>query len=165
MASRKFGHSAKRQTTWFQFAPVEQTVTSGAALVFSLNAAALAMRPFTIVRAHFEIMIRSDQAAAVEQQLAGIGMAVVSDEAVAVGVSAVPTPITEMASHLWFLHRLIFADASTLTDRTIPAKSLTIDSKAMRKVEVGSDIILAVEHTVGGGWIMDIGGRLLVKNN
>ena len=31
----------------------------------------------------------------------------VSDQAVAVGVSAIPTPVTELSSDLWFVHQWI----------------------------------------------------------
>ena len=111
MAHRAFRRGAaaishRRETTWFQFVPVASTLATGGAdtLVFSLNAAALALRPFTIVRTHFELALASDQAAAIEHQIAGVGIAVVSDQAVGVGVTAVPNPITNMGSNLWLMH-------------------------------------------------------------
>ena len=158
---------AKRQTTWFQFVPTEVTMTAtGGTIIFSLNAAALAMRPFTVVRSHFELMLRSDQAAAIEQQSAGFGIAVVSDEATAAGVASVPTPVTEMGSHLWFVHSVMFGQASTVTDRAEPVQVKSIDSKAMRRVEVGSDIVVVGEKgSVGGGLVLSVAGRMLVKNN
>ncbi len=156
----------RRETTWFQFLPAEVTVASGANLIFSLNAAALALRPFTIVRSHFMISLKSDQSAAIERQEGAVGLAVVSDQAVAVGITAVPTPITEMGSNLWLLHQLIYADESSLTDRTRPQMNIEVDSKAMRKVEVGSDLIVVVEITsASNGAIFIVGGRMLVKNN
>jgi len=112
-----------------------------------------------------ELALRSDQAAAIELQVGAMGIAVVSDQAVAVGVTAVPTPITDMASNLWLLHQLIFADESNLTDRTRPQAAVSIDSKAMRKVEVGQDIVLALEvSAIGGGAQFTVGGRMLIKN-
>ena len=107
MARRQFARGAaaisqKRLTSWFQFQPIRVTGAAGGTIMFSLNAAALALRPFTIVRSRFEVGIISDQTAATEDQLGAIGMAVVSDQAVAVGVTAVPTPITDMGSDLWF---------------------------------------------------------------
>ncbi len=78
---------SRRETTWFEFQPAEATIgTAGdSVLLFSLNAAALALRPFTIVRSRFMAAIRSDHAAAIEHQLGAVGLAVVSDQAVAVG--------------------------------------------------------------------------------
>ncbi len=51
---RSFVRGPKRVSTWFQFLPVDTTIASGAATVFfTLNAAALALRPFTVVRTYF----------------------------------------------------------------------------------------------------------------
>ena len=129
---------SKRLTSWFGFQPTQVTMTAGGGtLIFSLNAAALAMRPFTIVRLRFEIMIRSDQAAQAEVQIGAFGLAVVSDEAVAVGVSAVPTPVAQDASDYWFVHQYYMSNSTNLTDLVVPASKFTIDSKAMRKVDIG----------------------------
>ncbi len=158
----------RRLTAWFEFPPGNVTLTAaGGTLSFSLNAAALAMRPFTVVRTRFELMLISDQAAAIEVQAAGFGIAVVSDEATAVGVTAIPTPITDMGSDLWFVYQLIYADESNLTDRTKGGTKMTIDSKAMRKVDIGQDIVVVSElaATVGGGAVLTLGGRMLVKVN
>ncbi len=167
---RKFrrGSAARRLTTWFQFSPVAtvQSSETGVNIIQSLNAAALALRPFTIVRSHFLVTLRSDQSAAIEVQVAAMGIAVVSDQAVAVGVTAVPTPITEAASSLWLLHQHIAADESNITDRTRSGQFVFVDSKAMRKVEVGQDIVLVTEGGgTGSGFVITTMGRMLVKNN
>ena len=155
-----------RENIWFEFAPVDTTVASGSAIIFSLNAVALALRPFTIVRTRVALALKSDQSAAIEVQAAGFGIAVVSDQAVAVGISAVPTPISELGSSLWLMHSLIYGDESDLTDRTRPQTNQTLDSKAMRKVEVGQDLIWVVEKaTPSQGLILTAGGRMLILNN
>jgi len=158
----------RRLTTWFQFQPIalSQASSSGANLLFSLNAAALALRPFTIVRTYLEATLGSDQAGAIESQQIGLGMAVVSDQAVAIGITAVPTPITDMASPFWFLHRLIYADESSLAGSVRSDTRVSIDSKAMRKVEVGQDVIMVSEGAgLAAGFNLIVGGRLLIKNN
>ncbi len=158
----------KRTTTWFGFEAVGTTMTAeGGTLQFTLNAAALALRPFTIVRSHFMLALRSDQAAAIEEQTIAFGIAVVSDQAAAVGVSAIPTPITEAASDLWFVHQWMFADESNLTDRTRSGTFLAVDSKAMRKCDIGQDIVVVSEMDTGtgGGVVLRVAGRMLVKNN
>ena len=73
--------ASRRETTWFEFQPVEVTIAAASTgiLIFSLNAAALALRPFTIVRTRMLFNLRSDQAAAPETQRAAVGIAVVSD--------------------------------------------------------------------------------------
>ena len=70
MARKQFrSGGARRLTTWIGFNPVQTDglAVAGGSAIFSLNAAALALRPFTIVRTHFEFALRSDQAGAIEQ--------------------------------------------------------------------------------------------------
>ncbi len=160
--------STKRLTSWFFFTPVEVTFTAGGGtLIFSLNAAALALRPFTIVRSHFLAMIRSDQAAAIERQVGAWGMAVVSDQATAVGVTAIPTPITDMGSDLWFTYQSLMAHHQEITDRSEPVEIYKTDSKAMRKVDIGQDLVVVGELASGqsAGFILNLMGRMLVKVN
>ncbi len=156
----------RRKSVWFQFAPAVNTMTAaGGTIFFSLNAAALALRPFTVVRSHFELFVTSDQEAATEDQVIGAGIAVVSDQAVAVGVSAVPTPITEMGSDLWFVHRIAYAGFILVTSGMAERGTrVSIDSKAMRKVGVGQDIVVVGEFSAAGSGVqLFIGGRMLVK--
>ena len=173
MARRRFGRAPalrqgqRRETVWFDFIPVIVGLSSvGGTILFSLNAAALALRPFTVVRTRFQLFTRSDQQSASEDQLSAMGIAVVSDEASAVGVTAVPTPITEMGSDLWFVHKVLMgsffaADATGLGNRGFPYE---VDSKAMRKVDIGQDLVVVAEFSGAGlGSVMFVGGRMLVK--
>ena len=159
----------RRKSIWLSFAPSEVTLGTGVeAIMFTLNAAALALRPFTIVRSHLEVMVRSDQSAAVETQICGVGLAVVSTEAVSVGITVVPSPITELGSSLWFVNKLLFGQENSLINLLLPQLIASIDSKAMRKVEVGSDIVVVAENqSLGGsgGAIVTLGGRILIKTN
>jgi len=165
---RRMTHQrSTRKSLWLALQPAAVTLASGASnLVFSLNAAALDLRPFTIVRTRLELMVISDQAAAVEQQIGALGVAVVSDQAVGVGITAVPTPITDIGSSLWFAHALALGQASQTVDNSNPPTRISIDSKAMRKVEVGSDMIVTLElSAIGAGAQFFVGGRILVKTN
>ena len=162
--------SQRRLTTWFQFQPVATVDAAvGGTLVGSLNAAALALRPFTIVRTRFLVGILSDQAAVSESQVGAFGMAVVSDQAAAIGVTAIPMPITDMSSDLWFVHQLMYSDFqidSSVGFQSDAMHQYVIDSKAMRKVEVGEDIVLVTERSgTGDGILTIVGGRALVKVN
>ncbi len=145
---------------------------AGGTIYFSLNAAALALRPFTIVRTYFSFLLRSDQVIASEDFGAGFGLAVVSDEATAVGVTAVPTPISQSGSDLWFAHKHLLGSIFKDSDNTQVASRSgyvsEMDSKAMRKVDVGQDIVVVGESmtaTLGGGCILGVAGRMLVKVN
>ena len=128
------------------------------------------MRPFTIIRTHLELFGSSDQAAASESFAFAVGLAVVSEQAAAIGVTAVPTPITDMESDMFFLHKVVmgdfvFASGSGFQDTPI-GSGISIDSKAMRKVNNDQNVVLVLEGAIAGfgeGCIGVVGGRMLVK--
>ncbi len=144
---------------------------SGAVLVASLSVAEKARRPFTIVRTHLTYQIESDQSVALEDYGVAVGMCVVSDQAAAIGVTAVPTPVTDLASDLWYLHQItfgtfVFASAVGFVERAGPESNQHVDSKAMRKVNDDQDVLLVAEGTgIGSGMILRVAGRLLVKEH
>jgi len=172
MATRR-GHRvtrSRRETSWLGIDIVSQSLNGAAAITHVMTAAELAKRPFTVVRTHLSVRIESDQSAASEKQMGGIGLCVVSSQAVAVGVTAVPTPLTELESDLWFVHQImqdsfLFGDATGFTDPT--GTIYNIDSKAMRRVNDDQEIVIVGEGAGGafGGLIMDIAGRLLIKEH
>ena len=151
----------KRETIWFGGAPFSAAVaTTGVNLVTSLNAAALAMRPFTVIRTRGVLRFSSDQEAATESYGGSFGRAVVSDQASAIGVTAVPTPTTDSASDLWYVYefaigRFAFGSAASFTD---VGQVRIIDSKAMRKVEDGQDLVGVIE---GPGAAITATGNLI----
>ncbi len=139
----------RRKSVWLAFQPGQDTITAASTALFvgQLSAADLALRPFTIVRTRGVIHYRSDQVAASEAYGMNYGMAVVSDQASAIGVTAIPTPVTDMSSDLWFLmqqmtSRFEFADATGFIES---GQVLTYDSKAMRKVDIGEDVVVVAE--------------------
>ena len=158
----------KRLSDWGFLTPGISTIAaaSTATLVASLNAAALAIRPFTIVRTRGLLFSRSDQSAATENYGGAFGMAVVSDQASLIGVSAIPTPITDMGSDLWFVHeqaygRMNFKDASGVFEE---GHTHRFDSKAMRKVNADQDIVFVVETpSFSSSWSVMSTLRFLVK--
>ena len=157
---------ARRKMLWVPTMFTSSTIAGDASMLLaSMNAAALALRPFTIVRIHYALFLRSDQAAAEEVQFCSFGMAVVSDEAVAVGVTAIPIPDTEAGSSLFFAHKNIMANAVDLTDTTKPGVYFEVDSKAKRKVSNGQDIVIVAENGTAAGLVLSLAGRILVMTN
>jgi len=160
----------RRQSDWFSVAWQAATLTvAGGSLTSSLNAAALALRPFTIVRTRLLVTIRSDQEIATEDQFAAIGAAVVSDQASAIGVTAVPTPITDLDSDLFFVHQMI-ANSWQFTTGVGSGQrfaSYDVDSKAMRKVNGDQDVVftMEVDTNAGSGCLVALGGRMLIKTH
>ena len=159
----------RRESLWFSIPAVRTTdAAAGAAtIISSLTVAALSLRPFTIVRTRMEILAVSDQTGAVEDYQAGIGLAVVSDQAVAAGITAVPLPFSDLGSDLWFAIELIFGQfvfVSGIGFQDSTGVHRTLDSKAMRKVEDGQDIIITSEASaLSDGYTVVTAGRMLVK--
>ncbi len=160
----------RRETLWIGVTPTNTNLTAGqATTILVLGAAGLALRPFTIVRTHIFWGVRSDQVATSENYAAGISGAVVSDQANAIGVTAVPTPITDIDSDMFWFWDFAFGcleiGGTPTTFNELGTKK-TIDSKAMRKVENGQDVAFVVEDepTIGtDGCIVAASGRMLVK--
>ncbi len=156
-----------RITTWLAIDYSATTTNGSAAISHVMTAVELAKRPFTVIRTHIEAFIQSDQAAASELQLNGIGLCVVSDQAVAVGVTAVPTPTTDLDSDLWFVHQpllsnFLLGDGTGFSEPS--GMRYSIDSKAARKVNDDEQIIIVQENsTVGSGATVLMAGRLLIK--
>ena len=93
-------------------------------------------------------------------------MAVVSDQATAIGVTVVPTPVTDAGSDFWFLHAYLSASFTFLSavGAVNDGRFYEIDSKAMRKVDVGQDLVVVGEKTgTSSGLTLFTQGRVLVK--
>ena len=162
------GGVMRRETEWFGGGFSVDTLLAASAtavLTASLNAAALALRPFTVVRTHAFLLVRSDQSAATESWIGNYGMCVVSDQAIAAGVGSVPTPATEQSSDLWFLHHTVIGRSDLIgTEWVADNRQVEIDSRAMRKVAEGSDIAIVLEAGIGGNGIRTSDTfRMLVK--
>ena len=159
--------SQKRASVW-AFVDVDSIVVgaNSKVLVASLNAAALALRPFTIVRTHLTVFWESDQVAAAERPLGAFGMIVVTDQARAAGAGSVPHPVNE-ADASWFawqglISSLAFASGTGFVEPS--GSSYSVDSKAMRKVGINEDMVLMAGNvSAAGGAILSIQGRFLLK--
>jgi len=162
------GGGGRRETRWLDVPATDFSLASpsSAALALSLTAEELALRPFTVVRSRLTWVVRSDQFVATEGYEIAIGMAVVSDQALAIGVTAVPTPFTDLSSDLWLLHDiqmgfLVFGTGVGFQERRAGAQ---VDSKAMRKVEDGQDLVVVIENaSTSLGTLGTVAGRVLVK--
>ena len=157
-----------RETLWVAIVPTLTALgaASVAVLFGGFSGAALALRPFTVVRTRGLLHLASDQQAASEVQHVALGMSVVSEQALAIGVTAVPTPAADQDSDLFFVYEEI---ANVVTFQTAvggynEGQLLHYDSKAMRKVEQGSDVAIVVEtmSTSFGASIVK-SGRMLIK--
>ena len=139
-----------RKSFWFAgtFAEFTTASANSSNLALQLNAAALALRPFTIIRTRGIWSIRGDQETVDELQETALGCILVSDQAAAVGISAVPTPVAESGSS-WHVFETMVSHFRVVTAtgaQEAQNRLLTIDSKAMRKVEEGQTVITVVQN-------------------
>ncbi len=157
----------RRETSWVGIAGSETTLAPLTPVAFTgFGATVLGLRPFTIVRVRGVLGLVSDQTAATESIHAAMGFAVVSNDVLAVGVTALPTPMSDTESDLFFVYEAIIA-------RTLVATAVGLsrsffrefDSKAMRRVEDGQDLSITVESDTApfAGCTILKGGRLLIK--
>ncbi len=154
-----------RQNIWFQTTTSVVTIAAGstATLGFQLSAAALALRPFTVVRHRLSWHCRADVVTGGENWGGAVGGCVVSDQATAIGVTAIPTPITDQASDLWYLYAEQYGRFGGTQVEEV-GRFQVIDSKAMRKVEDGEDLLLVFETpSFVNSMVSAIGGRALIK--
>jgi len=130
-----------------------------------LNAAALALRPFTIVRTRLLVTFESDQAAVSERPIGSFGMQVVTDNATAVGITAVPQPDTDTDNDFFVYQSLIMSHIFlTSAGFMTPAQeTYLVDSKAMRKVGPGDDVAITSELSTASGGVLVVQGRMMVK--
>ncbi len=163
------GGRNRRDTLWVFIAEIQSTLASaGSAVMTNIpNAALLATVPFTVVRVRGQMHVRSDQVVTTETQQVAWGAAVVSDQSVAIGVTAVPTPFTDMGSDLWFTHQMLTNQFLLVSgDGMNPSagRLIEIDSRAMRKVEEGQSPIFVLENsTLSAGTVTITAARMLIK--
>jgi len=104
---------------------------------------------FTIVRIRGEFLAFLQSAGSNGDGFQGaVGIGLASDEAFAVGITALPTPLSDDEDELWIWHSFfnIFAGTAATGSRE-PAATvrLPVDTKAMRKFPVGTTMFAAVE--------------------
>ncbi len=156
--------SRKRTMVWFGLDLPQTTIAANTkVLVLALNAAELAMRPFTIVRSRWLVNFESDQTVSSEKPAGAIGGIVTSDQAST--ASVIPGPVSDPDGD-WFVWEpliagFLFADATGFVDPS--GYVAKIDSKAMRKVGLNEDVRIMVENGEAFGAIVNIQGRMLVK--
>ena len=163
------GGVSRRETRWLDAVPIGISLgaPSTAVITHSLTAVELALRPFTVIRTRGFWTSESDQFITSEAWQVALGHCVVSDQAVAIGVTAVPTPETDMESDLWYVYEqlmgsFLFGDATGFQEAA--AATGTFDSKAMRKVEDGQDIVSVIETAaISAGAVVRVGFRSLIK--
>ncbi len=145
------GVAVRRKTLWSRTSFIESVITTASTpvILFTFTTAFLdAHVPFTIVRSRGVITLASDQSAANETQQVAFACAIVSEQAIAIGVTAVPTPTTDLDSDMFFVYETLNMQTSAAGSPgnfMIATVERRIDSKAMRKVEDGEGLVGVIE--------------------
>jgi len=166
--SRVIGvRNAGRATNWvasFDDTSFTAIAASGAVLDQSF----VITEDTTIVRTRGSLWVSSDQVAAAEEPFGALGMAVATDQATAIGVTALPTPITDEGSDNFFLWMPWLASVNIATAASIannPYMRYDFDSKAMRKANSGDNVVVTLENASGAHGVRYIlKFRMLFKN-
>ena len=148
------GRVPRRGTSWTGF----QTGTAFQALAGStivLDALFTPLLPEqTIVRIRGILAVKSDQEAADEDIHGAFGIALVEEPAASAGVTAVPSPVTDISNEAWilwqpFVSSFVFTSAAGFES---PAgREYVLDSKAMRKISDTQRLVMLLENTSATG--------------
>ena len=161
----RFVRPQKNTKVWIGFNIAATTIVASTASLHSqLNAAALALRPFTVLRTRALITYESDQFAAIERPEGILGKIVVTEQAVAAGIASIPDPLTEPNAS-WFVYEGVsdtLAFATSVGFQQVGTR-YQLDSKAMRKVGINEQLVSVFVQGSAVGAILTIEGRTLVQ--
>jgi len=158
-----------RDTFWTVQAPIQDSVAGASTgLAISFGGTDLTNQtPCTIVRTRGEIRLGSDQRAATEQYEMVFGMVVATEQAIAIGITALPTPVTDASSDMFFVYESVLGEITVTTDVGVVDPSginRSFDSKAMRKVEDGQNVAFVAETSATSeGVNLTTSFRMLLK--
>ena len=172
---RAFGRSGsdlRRKTSW-EVGPGSSTpvVLTGSGSTILGSGIAPTIPGLTLVRTRGLLGLTLNTAAAAGDGYTGaLGIGVVTASAFAIGVTAVPTPLTDAGWDGWLYHEFFDVRAG---DRTAGDSNweaaiarYTVDSKAMRKIEDEEKTVFAVLEVVEQGTAqveVSFDSRVLVK--
>ena len=164
---------SKRLTEWFITVDSAGFINVAAAsklLYATVPGATLALiAPATIIRTRGILTVLSDQTAATETQMGGIGVGFVNEVAGTLGITALPGPTTDPNWEGWFVYqrftqRMLVATAVGMASRGGSGGSYEIDSKAMRKFDGDETMVFLAENRhATNGFEFNLVLRFLVK--
>ena len=152
-----------RQTVWIGSNNSNTFGTLAAnGVVIDQSLVAVGLAPFTITRTVGVLVVKSDQVAAAEEGTVGLGAMLVREPALAIGITAVPTPLIEMDDDGWFLFQMGSFSGGPIEGA--PVRSYPFDSRAQRKVVDGDAVIWTLENaSATAGCEYDLWFRMLIK--
>ncbi len=166
VARARFIRPAPRTKMWIGAGVTTGTIVGTTPLHFAVYSAdVLALRPFTILRTRVLLTMSSDQAAVSEIAAGGYGEIVVTEQASTIGITALPDPVTEPEAD-WYVYQpwnVRFEFLSSVGFHPAGGRQYTIDSKAMRKVDINQTFAAVVANDVATGALISTEGRQLIQ--
>ncbi len=153
---RQFSRQSRPNRGWAGSVAAAQTTVPAASKVlistFSLDNDGI---DETILRTVGMFQITSDQVAANELQLGAVGMCIVTDTAIATGITAIPDPVTDAGDDVWLLYKSFTQEFLQLDATGVYPQFATqyeFDQKAKRIVHSGmaGAIVVANAHATHG---------------
>ena len=166
MANRRFASTArKRRMSWEGGnIDISDLVVATGQAVIAVTEAQLENYPTpTLVRSRGRLTAFADVSSNPGGfAVIGLGLIVVTASAAAVGVTAIPTPLTEFGSDwLWWDSVTVGASAADVIGEEITVDRISVDSKAMRKIGNNHVILLVAEMlTCEGVMVVNLCGAL-----
>jgi len=172
-ARRSFRRTApKRATFWEGFAVKFSTVTVGApAFAVITTEAILENSPNpTLIRQRGSALVYANAGGATLDSTLFMGIMVADSRAIAVGITGLQLPFTNIGSDWLWWKAVHISDNSGSIDQIRPttaAARFEIDGKAMRKIGLNEAVVLVLEVSDGGATALSataaISARMLYK--
>ena len=124
------------------------TIPAGSKVLLSSFTLSNANIDETVLRTVGGLAIASDQAASAESQIGAFGLIRVSEAAIAIGITAIPGPVTDTDDDGWFVY-VPFAqtvDFRTAAGYALYTRWYGFDSKAKRVFEEGVRVAVVAEN-------------------
>ena len=167
--SRGFSQGSARRLVAWDEGPGDSatdTITGSASSVLGAGIVPL-VEGLTIVRLRGHLGITLNAATAVGDGYTGaIGIGKVTDAAFAIGITALPTPLTELGWNGWMFHT--FFDIRAGLDAALQSnitRQIEVDTKAMRKLEADMTLACIIEVVEQGTAQIEVSfnSRVLAK--
>jgi len=164
---RSFVRGQKRQVTWI--GPADQGYISvgaaGSTLLADFAPGTVGIDKPTIVRTRGDISIVPAVLSADLEVVGAFGVGVVSAQAFAIGITAIPKPFDDANWDGWYVWQAInfVVEAGATVQSFSPAdRIITVDSKAMRKI-ADNEVLVLVAQSQQGAFRISAPLRTLLK--
>ena len=121
----------------------------------------------TILRVVGTVFMNTDQVAASESQHGAVGMCIVTDTALAVGIASLPDPVTDVQDDIWFMFQTVvgtFHFGTAVGFNANGGTNYPVDSKVKRILSSGHSVaVIAANASATTGFQITFPVRVLTQ--